>query len=239
MTHNILNTGGPFLWFGNKHKLNKITLGTSKGGCHYTILINEYDRVLNIHKTIETATGKKYEQLFEISFFTFYRFVSLINKTMPSLIQMFQYVQKINIGKLRRHDLLLFPFFEDENAVKQFVNNKRSKRLHFKKEIPIDAIVSESLFPNEISNSNASFFLVASSKRGKCKNQGIIFKFTNGPQTGMLYFITKKNLAKYKRENARVIFNSIKQLNFKFKGEILKHMSEQFFQNENISSLIA
>ncbi len=227
-----INTGGFYKWFGNKPNLSKITIGTADDRFHYTILINEYERVVNIHKTIESADGKKYEQIFEMSFFTFYRFAVLFNKIEISLIQKYWLSHKINIGKLGRHDLLLFPFVEDEDTTKNFVDNKRAKKLRFKKEIPLEAIINNSVFADELLDSKEKFFWVVSIKRGKCRNQGFIFRFSNNPNSRSFFFVTKKNFAKYQRESALALFNVLQQLNFKYKDEILAYMFEQL-NNKN------
>ena len=222
-----LDTSGFYIWFGNKPKLGKITIGTGEDGSHYTILINEYKRVVNIHRTIECVSGKKYEQLFEMSFFTFYRFAALFNKIEISLIQKYWLSHKINVGKLGRHDLLLFPFIEDETAAKDFIDNRRQKRLRFKREIPIEAIINNAVFPDELPDSKGKFFWVVSTKRSKCKSQGFIFRISNDPNIRSFFFVSKKNFAKYKRESAMVMFNVLRQLDFKYKNDVLLYMSEQ------------
>ncbi len=59
-----------FMWINDQSGREKITIGTGERGHHYTILFKERSRVIDVHKTIELANGKKkYIQFFEMRFY--------------------------------------------------------------------------------------------------------------------------------------------------------------------------
>jgi hypothetical protein len=222
-----IDTGGLFFWFGDKPRLGKITVGNAEGGSHYTLLINEYNKVVNIHKTIEHSTGKKYEQLFEMSFYTIARFAVLFSKSQPMLLQKYWLSNTITVGKLKRHHTLLVPFTENQERAAEFIDNKRAKKVRFKKNIPIDAILDLIIYPEELRDSKNNFFWVYSTKKGRCRNQGLIFRRTNDRRSHRFYFISLKQFAAYHRANARLLLQALQQLQFKHKQEILAHLADQ------------
>jgi len=63
-----------YLWFGDQPGREKISFGGGEAGVHYTIIFKGDKRVVDIHKTIELADGKKdYEQILEMRWRTNFR----------------------------------------------------------------------------------------------------------------------------------------------------------------------
>lgn len=154
-----MDVGNLFIWFGDQPGRGKITIATGEYGYHYTLLIDQKRRVINIHKTIENDNGqKKYEQLFEMSFYTFLRYTVLFNKADIYFIHKYWLSKRINIGKLRHHHCILLPLTEDESVVKHFIDQKRKKQLRFIKEISIQPLLNLYKFPDEIHDSAYSVY---------------------------------------------------------------------------------
>ncbi|MHB1922349.1 MAG: hypothetical protein ACYCOO_08945, partial [Chitinophagaceae bacterium] len=98
-----------FLWFGDRPGKEKITIGGDEPGIHYTILFKGDKRVVDIHKTIELPNNKKqYEQILEIGFFTCLRFLLTFNNANHNTLSQFLFSNRINLGKLGHHKLILF-----------------------------------------------------------------------------------------------------------------------------------
>lgn len=223
-----MDVGNFFMWFGNQPGRGKITIGTGEYGYHYTLLVDQKRRVINIHKTIENENGqKKYEQLFEMGFYTFLRYAVLFNKVDIHLLHKYWLSKRINIGKLCRYNCVLFPLTEDENVVKHFIDQKRKKQLRFKKEISIEPLLNLYKYPGETHNSDYSVFWVYSMKHGKYKQQGFIFRHPQDKRRRSFFYVTKRDFAKYKKEVAITLFNILQKLDFKYKEEVLKYMFDQ------------
>src|SRR5688500_2032057 len=109
------NTNGLFLWIGDVPGRNKFTIGTGESGVHYTLVIKEDKKVIDIHRTVEGREGKEYEQLFEMSFYSYMRLLSFIRKSEVQFLFPYWLKRRINIGKLRRHDMVLMKMTEEEN----------------------------------------------------------------------------------------------------------------------------
>jgi len=222
-----VNAGNFFLWFGNKSGRGKITIGTDEDGSHYTLLIDEVKRVINIHKTYEGKNRpKKYEQIFEMSFFTFRRFIVLYKRTDLNLLEKYWLAKRINIGKLKRHDTILFPMVEDEGFAKNFVDIRRSRKIKLRREIPLEPLLTIQKFPDEIPDCKESVFWVWSTRRGRMRNQGLIFRHPLDKRERSYFFLTKKNFARYQRDSAITLFNVLKQLDFKYKNTVIGYMHQ-------------
>ena len=128
-----------YLWFGDQPGREKISFGGGEAGVHYTIIFKGDKRVVDIHKTIELADGKKdYEQILEMRWFTLMRFIVTFHKVNIYLLRKFWFANRINLGKLGHHNLILFPLTPDDSKTELFIDTKRKKKLRFRKEIPVE-----------------------------------------------------------------------------------------------------
>jgi hypothetical protein len=221
------NTGNSFLWFGNKPGLNKITLNAGEHGHHYTLLCNERERIINIHKTDERKKGKeKYEQLFDISFFAFLRFVVMFNQANLILIRKYWAGRRINTGKLHRHNLIFWPVVEGKNFEDVFIDTKRKRKWRLKKEISLNFLEGYCLFPDELHASQHKLFCAYSNRKGRCKLQGLIFKNSAIENSQSFIFLSKNDLNCYQKKTATALFHILNNLDFKNKGEVLKRFPE-------------
>ncbi len=228
MQNTKLDIGNFFIWFGDQPGRGKITIATGDYGYHYTLLVDQRRRVINIHKTIENDNGqKKYEQLFEMSFYTFLRYAVLFNKADIQLLKKYWLSKRINIGKLCRYNSILFPLTEDESVAKHFIDQKRKKQIRFKKEISIELLLNLYKYPEEIYDSLHSVFWIYSLRRGRCRQQGFIFRHPQDKRRRSFFYVTKRNFAKYKKEVAATLFTILQKLDFKYKEEVLEYMFDQ------------
>jgi hypothetical protein len=203
-----------FIWFGNKPGQEKITFGRGEAGVHYTIIFKGNKRVVDIHKTIELSESKKeYEQILEMSWFTFMRFIILFHKSTLCLLRKFWFTNRINLGKLGHHNLVLFPLTLDDRKSELFIENKQKKKIGFRNEISVTSFREMFFYLAEVPYSKQKSFWVYSTKKGILKQQGIIFQHEGDLRTRSFYFITKKNLdviASTSSNSCNYIMNSLK-----------------------------
>jgi hypothetical protein len=228
MTTIKINIENFYLWFGNQPGREKITLGGGDAGVHYTIIFKGNKRVVDIHKTIELADGKKdYEQILEMRWFTLMRLIATFQKVNIYLLRKFWFANRINLGKLGHHNLILFPLTPNDSQAELFIDNKRKKKLRFKKEIPVGAFLEMFLYPHEVLNSKQKSFLAYSTKYGRLKQQGLIFQQESDKRTRSFYYITSKQFRSFIRANQVAIFNILNCLDFTNKRAVMTHLFKQ------------
>jgi hypothetical protein len=216
-----------FIWFGNKPGQEKITFGGGEAGVHYTIIFKGNKRVVDIHKTIELAESKKeYEQILEMSWFTFMRFIISFHKSTLCLLRKFWFTNRINLGKLGHHNLVLFPLTLDDRKAELFIENKRKKKIGFRNEISVTSFREMFFYPAEVPDSKQKSFWVYSTKKGILKQQGIIFQHEGDMRTRSFYFITRKQFRKYMRANQEEIYNILNRLDFTNKPAVISYFNE-------------
>jgi hypothetical protein len=225
------NTNGFFLWVGDAPGRNKITIGTGEEGVHYTLTIKEGKKVIDIHKTLEKKDGKKYEQLFEMSFYSCMRLLALLRKSELQFLHEYWLKGRINIGKLRRHDMVLMKMTEDENVARQFVDLRREKKIRLKKTIAIAAIDSLLLYPEELSTAKESAFWVFSTRKGRFRKQGLLFRHPLDERKRSFFFITNRDFAQYGRRSAKAFYEALSRVSFKNKDNILNYLFDGLSKN--------
>jgi hypothetical protein len=217
-----------FIWFGDKPKSNKITIGIGEGNIHYTILFNEYKKVLDIHKTIELPNGeKKYTPLFKMGFFTLMRLLVLFKKNQMRLIRTHWLSKRINLGKLKKRNLILFPMGNDEGQAAIFFDLKRKKKMKLRNEIDTNEFLSLYKYPEEIENYAGKAFWAYSVKGGNLKLEGIINQPSWDKRTQSFFFISKKAFSLFRKQSNIIAFNILNKLNFENKAEIMPQFSKR------------
>lgn len=224
------NTNGFFLWIGDAPGRNKITIGTGEEGVHYTLVIKEDKKVIDIHKTIEKKSGKEYEQLFEMSFYSCMRLFALLKRSELQFLHEYWLKRRINIGRLGHYDMVLLKMTEDENIAGQFVDLKKKKRIRLKKSIAVSALDSLLVYPDELYTATESAFWVFSTRKGRFRKQGLLFRHPLDRRKRSFFFITSRDFAKYNRRSAIAFYNALRKINFKNKETILHHLFDGLCQ---------
>ncbi len=228
MTTSKTNIDNFYLWFGDQPGREKITFGGDEAGVHYTIIFKGNKRVVDIHKTIELADGKKdYEQILEMRWFTLMRFMITFHKVNIYLLRKFWFANRINLGKLGHHNLILLPQTLNDSKVELLIDNKRKKKLRFRKEIPVELFREMFLYPDEVPDSKQKSFWVYSTKKGKLKQQGLIFQHEGDKRTRSFYFIASKQFRKFKRDNQVAMFDILHRLDFTNKSAVMAYLYTQ------------
>ena len=74
--------------YGDKEGVWKLMLGNDDEGTHYTLLFNDYKRIIDLHKTT-TVKGekKKYDSIVQMRYYTYLRFSVMYSKLRLPLIK--------------------------------------------------------------------------------------------------------------------------------------------------------
>jgi hypothetical protein len=221
----ILNSSF-FAWFGDQPGREKITIGTDRKGHHYTMMYNGREKTINFHKTFELANGKKdYEPICEISWFSFLRIIAAVNQSTIELLKKFWIGNRINLGKLHRHDMIAFPFSGSELRTEDLFDITRKRKILLKKNIAIKPFFDDSLYPEELLGSEHPGFLIYSTKRNHLKFQGFIFKAQGDPRARSFYFVSKHSFSKYRAELSFGLRNTLSKINFRGKEKVLEYLA--------------
>lgn len=211
-----------FVWFNTNPGAEKISFGVGNDGDHYTIRFWSRKRYLDLHVTNE-KTGKR-KTIFEISYYGVFRLLVKLQKIQPILLR--KYLRRINLGKLKHHNCILFAHNLNEDSLKDFVLIKKG-RIKFRKNADLEGLSKFFIEPDQIHTSNAEIFQVYKVKKGRILRQGFLYKTENNKITNRFIFFTKRNFAGYNRQLAIVMFNLLKQREFLNKDEILRLMYEK------------
>lgn len=229
MTEFLGNTDNFFLWIGDQPGREKVTIGLGEKGVHYTIVFKESKQLFDLHKTIELPNGeKKYEPISEMKPFTLVRILASLHGSQAYLLQKFWLANRINLGKLGHHDLMLFPLEVSEEDATHLIDNKRKRQIKLKKQIPIEPFKKLFIHPHEIATCPYRSFWVYSSKRGNLGLQGFIFQLTGDKRTHSFYFVSRKQLNAFIRANHLEILKILSSLQFVNKQVILAELSNHF-----------
>lgn len=213
-----------FMWIGDKPGREKITVGGNPG-YHFTLMWNGRERALNLHKTIDSSDSKPlHVPLFKIKLFTLLRFLVLYSRINGDIIKKYQGASRINIGKLKRYHLTLLPtkFSEEQRHI--LIDVKRKKKLKIKSEINQEAVFSLYKQPDEIMNIECNKFIACSTRKGRLRMEGIIWRGDGEANRKSYYFLKRRNINIYTKELSIAMVKILRTLPFENKKEILIQM---------------
>ncbi len=140
------------------------------------------------------------------------------------MLQKFYFNDRINLGKLNHHNLILFPLTSNENdALKYFKKEKKRKAKFRSASEMTTSFMNDLIVPQEIDVVYATSWYVYSVKKGGIpKYQGIIYKHRLDKRTKSFYFISKKKFALFKRESQKILFDLISKTEFENKKQVVE-----------------
>lgn len=204
-----------FFWVGDKKGAEKITMGIGETGVHYTLIFKGDKKIVDLHKAFELPGGRKtYEPIFEMPVASFEHFMSLLIEAIYSNIHKFWFNRRINIGRLKHYRMILLPMMPDESKAYYFIDNKKKKKIRFKKDIPRALILEMFLYPEQIQQRGQESFFAYAYKRGRLRFQGIVLQIVNGKETPSLYFINNDQYRKFVEACRKEMNGILKQLSY-------------------------
>ena len=215
-----------FVWFGDSPGAEKITIGGFTPGEHFTIIFKGTERVIDIHRAFEGdgIKSKSYQQLFEMRFFPFMRFMVEFRKVNINLLLEFLLGNSITIGKMGHHNLMLTKFEPDEVSACLIRKSKQNKKIKFAAEVSSEQMEGMFFESGHLKETDENSFWVYSTKKGRLKNEGMIFR-DGAIQTRRFYFLRCKTLQKVNRLIQMKILEILKGLDFLNKDAVIDHFT--------------
>ena len=210
--------------YGDTEKLFKIIFWDDKEKSHLTILFNDYQRVIDIHKTFDNVPqSEKYKPILKIKYYTCMRFIALHSKYQVKLLKKYWLKHTITVGKLNRLNALIFPMNDPQNQG-TFIDKKRKKKFRVKKEIDFDSFDNCFIYPELIKESKSDSFAVYTKKHRCIQKIGTIIK-----DNGRLYFITDTDFERFGNELIQNAIEVVTRLTFDSKNELLALLRQSVY----------
>ena len=223
----LMNLPNFFFYHQPKENREKYTFSFGDNGIHYTLMYLEHKKAFDFHKKDDNIKigqdTNPYESFFEISSFKFFRLLYKNGIIQEYLIKEFIIKNKINIGKLKKHNCWLMQL-ENVNLSEEIYKLERKGRmLKSNKKIEFSKMMDEMdfLHPDEMNAINCNIFSVVKHKNGITTFQGFIYKINN-----KLYFLKKKNINYFIKFSVVSNYNLLTQMSFINKNELLKVLYE-------------
>lgn len=207
-----------FLFVQQTPGAEKISFNSFELGAHYTIRFWSRKKTIDLHKTNE-ITGDR-ETLFEISTFRLLLLLGRLQRVQQFLTQEIWLDHKINPGKLKKYNCLLFDLNDKSISQEDVLKINGGKKLRFSRGLNLFELSKkmEALSPDILHTRNEGMFMVYRFKRGRWLMQGMIFKI---PQLKGNYFITIKDFNLTSKLTMIAIYNLASQVNFDNKDAVL------------------
>ena len=218
---------GVFLYLGTIPGNEKITVGSWDSN-HYTLHFGTKSKTLDIHRKNE-KTGE-HNTLFELGHYALMRLVVTIkNFILPEILELIN--NRVNVGKLRRHDCFLISGDTSTISTDNFLKvRKRGNRIRLREEFKFSALHNALVLPVDAPKRTESFYQVYSSKRARIRSEGIVFRNCFNPHSHYFIWISKNEMNKLIRRFTSVIADSITTLDFYKKEELTAKFRESIIQ---------
>jgi hypothetical protein len=226
----ILSESG-YLKIGSQKGREKISIGLTGTGSHFTITNNGERRMINAHITYDDLS-RRTDYLCELSYFTWARLLVRMRQLLLPKQQQFFFSRRVNLGRLKRHRLLILSGNPDPDVEKALVKVNSSKTyIRSRKEVNSSVFHNLVKYPDEILTDNAKFYLLFSSKRKTF--QGIIFRNPIAPDSKRYFLITNKMCRQFCKEQTYLFYSMLTELHFKNKENLLRLLEEKLFLSAN------
>ena len=139
-----------FLKIGSQEGRQKVSIGLTGTGSHFTITNNGERRVINAHITYDDPT-RPTDKLCELSYFTWARLLAKMRQQLLPLQQQFFLSRTVNLGRLKRHGLFFITGNPDPDTEKAIVKTNSSKTfIRSRKEVRHSALHELVKYPEDI-----------------------------------------------------------------------------------------
>jgi len=172
----------------------KVSLSFGEG-MHYTLHFGARSKVLDVH--VKDEANGTYTRLVGIPHFTLLRAFVTLHKHFKTGLRRYFLGNRINLGKLNRHNCVLVKVGGEENLFSSFIKEKRkgrySKSYKFNKALDKETYESLFLLPRDIFETDCGYFDVFKLKKGHPRKIGNVFKDPRKPDSRNLFFISREN----------------------------------------------
>jgi hypothetical protein len=190
-------------------------------GMHYTLHFGSKSKVMDVHLKDE-ATGE-YTRLVGIPHFTLMRAFVYLHKHFKTGLRRYFLGNRINLGKLNRHNCVLVKVGGEEKLLSSFVKEKRkgrySKSYKFSDTLDKETYKSLFLLPKDIFNTDCGYFDVFKIKRGHPRKIGNVFKDPRRPGSRNLFFVSRENWRMFQAVIDLSVMTAVD--NMKFEGQAM------------------
>ncbi|NCP60031.1 MAG: hypothetical protein GW839_06995 [Flavobacteriales bacterium] len=221
----------------NEEKGFICTVPTFKENVHLSIGFDNIRKEFNVHFTddnIKEVGAIRKDYILVMSAFRFLlfinRFVAFYNFNNRILLKS----SKTNLGKLKKHDFMIFSL-DDESVGNKLLDIKSNgKRWKFRKNIDSE-LFADGFHPvSQIHDIKGSFFQAYKWKGEHLSYQGIIFQSNSNKS---LYYIPKKKYNRFIKLNAIGIYNYINnyptESTLKFRQLMFEKLKHPYLDVEN------
>lgn len=217
-----------FIWLGDQPGREKLTIGGFEPRVHYTFMNRANLRVLDIHKTYEHRNMKKeHESILQMRYFTLLRFIVSYRRVYMKLFRQFWFVRRINLGKLKRNRVILFPVNISASQEEIFFDMRRRKKIKVRKEIRSELIMDMLISVDELVERSQTSFWVYSTNKESLKQNGLIFQLSCDNRMSSYYFISVKEIKRFIAELQVEMVRILQGLDFKGKSIALEYFNNR------------
>lgn len=205
------------IFFNKNQGKEKISFAPIAKNKHLTLHLGTKSKVLDIHVKNEKEIDpeKVYDILLEVSYYRLKRIFILSRPQINEIVKK-AFVEKINIGKLRKNQCILQPLKPDN--ISQILKINRAKtKFEFRKNTSSEQI--NSLFTEEVDqiNPNAEIHFVYRFKKGQFIRNGIVFKRWDVETEKSFIYLSEKATKKLRKDLSVVFLTVLESQGVKIK----------------------
>ncbi|MBK7129075.1 MAG: hypothetical protein IPM74_03735 [Crocinitomicaceae bacterium] len=199
----------------------KLILGSDKA-FHYTLHFGLKSKILDLHLTRNNGEQKT---LIKIPHYSLFRAMVYISKATVFGLQKYWFQHKINVGKLKRYNCILFPISGNDEQIPDFFKIKKGgKHFRIRNDIAFEKFDQNFVLPANINKSKDGAFMVYRYRKGIFVYQGMVIKRKDLKNFDRLYFCSSKNFNSFMKFYGHFLFRTIQRMNFKGQDTILKFL---------------
>lgn len=192
-------------------------------GYHLTFHFGQKSKIFDIHLTREGR--KKHVTLFKMHHFAFARAAAIMNPFFKFGVLKYLKSNRINLGKLVRHNCILKKLTDNDSYEKMFKTTqkgKHSQSMKFLERINIGTLRGFYIEPDDVFDTTCDFFEIYKYKKNALRKTGYLLKQKSGEENYQFYYISKRNWTLYNALLEWGAISAIKHVNLERKKAILR-----------------
>lgn len=183
---------------------------------------------------IKNELTGEYETVFEIGYFTLFRLLLNLERTVQYLFYKHLFSKKINIGKLKRHGCILLSLPSNEEEMSVFIKLKnKGKHISIRDDADFSLLTKFLLYPDQAYQTDKREFHVLKYKNGNLLRQGTMIKVKGKNDSTQFVFVTDRDMLGCSREMMYAVYGFLEKQQFKNRDHILRLLMEQFNADRN------